>query len=359
MLVAGARPNFMKIAPICEVLEKKDVDYSVVHTGQHYDENMSKVFFDQLGIPRPDINLNVGSQSHALQTANIMIGFEKVLKKYTPDIVVVVGDVNSTIACSLVATKMHIPVAHVEAGLRSFNMDMPEEINRVLTDHISQYLFTSCKDANENLLREGIDKSKIFFVGNVMIDTLMKFKELSKKSNILHDHNLKKKDYAVLTMHRPSNVDSFENLSLLIDALDEIQKQIEVIYPVHPRTKKRIIDFGFEKRIRDMNNFKMVEPMGYIDFLHLMDNARFVITDSGGIQEETTILGIPCLTIREETERPVTISEGTNVIVGRERRKILEVTSKILHNNQKAGLVPSKWDGKASERIVKILINKL
>jgi UDP-N-acetylglucosamine 2-epimerase (non-hydrolysing) len=359
LLVAGARPNFMKIAPICEVLKQKnEVQYRVIHTGQHYDINMSKIFFEQLDIPQPDINLNVGSQSHAVQTANIMIGFEKVLKDYNPDVVIVVGDVNSTLACSLVAVKMCIPVAHVEAGLRSFNWDMPEEINRVLTDRMSQYLFTSCEDANENLIREGIEKDKIFFVGNVMIDTLMKFRDFSKKSNIINSLNLKINDYAVLTMHRPSNVDDIDNLSKLIDAFNDIQKHITIIYPVHPRTKQSIINFGFEKKLGEMKNFVMVEPLGYLDFLHLMTNARFVITDSGGIQEESTILGIPCLTIRKETERPVTIKEGTNVIVGNNKEIILTETLKILHDNQKIGKIPSKWDGKAAQRIVDILLQR-
>jgi UDP-N-acetylglucosamine 2-epimerase (non-hydrolysing) len=319
---------------------------------------MSKIFFDQLGIPEPNINLNVGSQSHATQTANIMIGFEKVLIDYNPDIVVVVGDVNSTLACSLVAAKLHIPVAHVEAGLRSFNFEMPEEINRVLTDHLSKYLFTTCEDANNNLIREGIKKDNIFFVGNVMIDTLMRFLEFSKQSNIINSLNLKKNNYAVLTMHRPSNVDSIENLSKLFDVFNEIQKHITIVYPIHPRTKQRILDFGFKQRIDEMKNFIMTEPVGYIDFLNLMENSRFVITDSGGIQEETTILHIPCLTIRKDTERPVTITDGTNIIVGNDKEKILNETFKILNNNQKTGKIPPKWDGKAASRIVDILLQK-
>ncbi len=359
MLVAGARPNFMKIAPICGVLkQKKGVDYYVVHTGQHYDENMSKIFFDQLDIPRPNINLNVGSHSHALQTANIMIGFEKVLEDYSPDIVVVVGDVNSTLACALVAAKLHIPVAHVEAGLRSFNWRMPEEINRVLTDRLSQFLFTTCEDANQNLIREGIDPENIYFVGNVMIDTLLKFKRIASKNDILQILNLKSKSYAVLTMHRPSNVDSLENLSYIFEALGEVQKLIKVIYPVHPRTKQRIIDFGLEKKLDEMNNFMMIDPLGYLDFLHLMDNAWFVLTDSGGIQEETTILGVPCLTLREETERPITVTEGTNIVVRRDKEKIFAEASKILNGAGKTGRIPTKWDGKAAQRIVDILLQK-
>ncbi len=359
MLIAGARPNFMKIAPICEILkQRKDIDYYIVHTGQHYDENMSKIFFDQLDIPRPDINLNVGSDSHAVQTANIMIGFEKVLKNYCPDLVMVVGDVNSTLACALVSAKLHVPVAHVEAGLRSFNWNMPEEINRVLTDRLSLLLFTTCEDANENLKREGIEPDKIFFVGNVMIDTLLKSKRISNRDNVLNMLNLNSKNYAVLTLHRPSNVDSFDNLSSILDAIYEIQKQIKVVYPVHPRSRRRIIDFGFEKKLCEMSKFVLVNPLGYLDFLHLMDNARFVLTDSGGIQEETTILGVPCITLRNETERPITVTEGTNVVVGRDKGKILFEVSKVLNGQGKTGKIPLKWDGKAAERIVEILIQK-
>ena len=359
MLVAGARPNFMKIAPIIDVLkQKKDVDYYLVHTGQHYDENMSKIFFDQLNIPRPDINLNVGSQTHALQTANIMIGFEKVLNEYNPDIVVVVGDVNSTLACALVASKLKIPIAHVESGLRSFNWNMPEEINRVLTDRLSQYLFTSCEDANKNLIREGIEQEKIHFVGNVMIDTLLKFKKIPWNNDIFQMFNLESKNYGILTMHRPSNVDSMENLSTIFDALCDVQKHVKVIYPVHPRTKQRIMEFGLDKKLDEMSNFIMIDPLGYLDFLHLMDNARFVLTDSGGIQEETTILGVPCLTIRKETERPITVTEGTNVIVGVNKDKILAETVNILDGKGKTGRIPNKWDGKTSERIVKVLLHQ-
>jgi UDP-N-acetylglucosamine 2-epimerase (non-hydrolysing) len=359
MLIAGARPNFMKIAPICQALKQNmGIDYNIVHTGQHYDENMSKIFFDQLDIPRPDINLNVGSDSHALQTANIMIGFEKVLNNYNPDLVIVVGDVNSTLACSLVASKLNVPVAHVEAGLRSFNWKMPEEINRVLTDRLSLFLFTTCEDANQNLIKEGIEKDRIFFVGNVMIDTLLKSKRISDNNNILQRLNLESKKYGVLTLHRPSNVDSIENLLSIFDAIYEIQKQIKVIYPVHPRTKKKIVDFGLEKKLDEMNNFEMIDPLGYLDFLQLMDNAQLMLTDSGGIQEETTVLGVPCITLREETERPITITEGTNVVVGRDKEKIIIEASKIINGEGKIGKIPLKWDGNAARRIVDILIQK-
>ena len=359
ILVAGARPNFIKIAPICDELkQKKGIDYYIFHTGQHYDENMSKTFFDQLGIPEPDKNINAGSNSHAVQTAEIMIGFEKVLNDYKPDIVIVVGDVNSTLACALVAAKQNIPVAHVEAGLRSYNWRMPEEINRVLTDRLSQFLFTTCEDANENLKREGINPEKIYFVGNVMIDTLLKFKRIPMEHDILQDLNLNSKNYALLTMHRPVNVDSIDNLFDIIDALYEVQKQVKVVYPVHPRARKKIIEFGLEKKFEEMDNFTMIDPLCYLDFLHLMDNARFVLTDSGGIQEETTILGIPCITLREETERPITVTEGTNVVVGRDKNKILTEVSKILNGKGKTGRIPTKWDGMTAQRIVDILIKK-
>jgi UDP-N-acetylglucosamine 2-epimerase (non-hydrolysing) len=287
-----------------------------------------------------------------------MIGFEKVLLKYNPDLVIVVGDVNSTLACSLVASKLHVSIAHVEAGLRSLNWKMPEEINRVLTDRLSLLLFTTCKDANDNLIREGIEQQRIYFVGNVMIDTLLKSKRLSENSDILKRLNLDSKNYAVLTLHRPSNVDSYENLSSIFNAIDEIQKKIKVVYPIHPRTKKKIIDFGLDKKMNDLKNFIMTNPLGYLDFLKLMNDAKFVMTDSGGIQEETTILGVPCITLRKDTERPITVIEGTNVIVGRDKEKILNEVSKILNGQGKTGKIPNKWDGKAAERIVDILIQK-
>lgn len=356
ILVAGARPNFMKIAPIMEEMRKnKEFKPLLVHTGQHYDENMSKIFFDELKIPKSDINLEVGSGTHAWQTAEIMKRFEQVLIDEKTDLVMVVGDTNSTLACSLTATKMHKKVAHVEAGLRSNNWDMPEEINRVLTDRLSDYLFTTCKDAKENLVKEGIDEKKIYFVGNVMIDTLLKNKQKAEKSGILNDLELEKQNYAVLTLHRPNNVDNEENCKKIFEIIEKIQNGIKIIYPAHPRTRKNIEEFGLTEKIKGMRNLKMIEPAGYLDFLKLMSNSKFVMTDSGGIQEETTVLGIPCLTLREETERPVTVTEGWNVVVGLSEKKILDSVSIILKGYWKKGKIPGKWDGKAAERIINIL----
>lgn len=356
ILVAGARPNFMKIAPIMEEM-RKDNEFKplLVHTGQHYDENMSKIFFDELEIPKPNINLEVGSGTHAWQTAEIMKRFEEVLIDEKTDLVMVVGDTNSTLACSLTAAKMHKKVAHVEAGLRSNNWDMPEEINRVLTDRLSDYLFTTCEDAKENLLKEGIDEKKIYFVGNVMIDTLLKNKQKADKSRILNDLELEKRNYAVLTLHRPNNVDNEENCKKIFEILEKIQNGIKIIYPAHPRTRKNIEEFGLTEKIKGMKNLKMIEPAGYLDFLKLMSNSKFVMTDSGGIQEETTVLGIPCLTLREETERPVTVAEGWNVVVGLSEKKIRDNVGIILNDYWKKGNIPEKWDGKAAERIIKIL----
>ena len=355
--VVGARPNFMKIAPLIEEMKRyPQIEQILVHTGQHYDSNMSKLFFGELGIPEPDIYLGVGSDSHAKQTAEIMKRFEDVLIKEKPDLLIVVGDVNSTLACSLVASKLHIKVAHVEAGLRSYNWEMAEEINRVVTDRLSDYLFTTSKDACENLENEGIRKDKIFFVGNVMIDTLLKHKKKVDKSKILEKLGLRKGDYAGLTMHRPENVDKKEILELLLSAIEEIQKNIKIIYPLHPRTRKMITKFGFEDWLRNMGNLIVTAPLGYLDFIKLVSNARFMLTDSGGIQEETTILGVPCLTLREETERPVTVSEGTNIIVGVDREKIINESLKLIEGDKIKGDIPALWDGKAAERIVKVLL---
>ncbi|HID71138.1 MAG TPA: UDP-N-acetylglucosamine 2-epimerase (non-hydrolyzing) [Thermoplasmata archaeon] len=354
--VAGARPNFMKIAPIYEEMVKyEEFNPIILHTGQHYDRNMSQVFFEELGIPKPDISLGVGSGTHAKQTATIMMKFEDVVTEEWPDLVVVVGDVNSTLACSLVSTKLHIPVAHVEAGLRSHNWMMPEEINRVLTDRISDYLFTPSRDADENLLNEGIEISKIHFVGNVMIDTLLKHREMAKNSEILSQLGLEYKEYAVLTLHRAENVDDRANLMQILRALEKIQKEIKIIYPIHPRTRLRIKEFGLQPIVDSLENLLLTEPLGYLDFIYLMDNARFVMTDSGGIQEETTILGVPCLTLRTETERPITVKEGTNIVVGLDWDRIVEEAKKILAGMTKEGRIPEKWDGKAAKRIVDVL----
>ncbi len=360
--VVGARPNFMKIAPIIEEIKKhedmEDMEYILVHTGQHYNKEMSAVFFDDLKLPRPGVYLGVGSGSHAEQTARIMLAFEKVLVQEKTDLVIVVGDVNSTIACSLVAVKLQIKVAHVEAGLRSFNWEMPEEINRVLTDRIADFLFTTERDANKNLEKEGIPNEKIFFVGNVMIDTLMKNrKKAEEKSTILKKLGLEKDKYAAMTLHRAEIVDKKEALANILSAIDRIQEHIKLVYPIHPRTNKRIKEFGFEKILDKMKNLIVIDPLGYLDFLKLMSNSKFVLTDSGGIQEETTVLGIPCLTLRNETERPVTVEQGTNIIVGTDKERIIEESMKILQGKRKRGEIPELWDGKAAERIVDILAN--
>lgn len=355
--VAGARPNFMKIAPLMKEMRKyPDLHPILVHTGQHYDEKMSNLFFEDLQIPKPDIDLEVGSASHAVQTARIMIEFEKVLLEKQPELVVVVGDVNSTIGCALPAVKLHIPVAHVEAGLRSFDRNMPEEINRVLTDAISKYLFVTEPSGEENLLREGIPKEKIYFVGNVMIDTLLANKARAHQSSILKTLDLSPQGYAVLTLHRPSNVDVRETFLRILKALEDIQTYLPIIFPVHPRTRKRIEEFGLTARVESMKTFRLTEPLGYLDFLKLMAEARLMLTDSGGIQEETTILKVPCITLRENTERPITVQQGTNVVVGTNTERIIEESHNILNGKVLSPQMPDLWDGKAAERIVNVLI---
>ncbi|HEC33774.1 MAG TPA: UDP-N-acetylglucosamine 2-epimerase (non-hydrolyzing) [Chloroflexi bacterium] len=354
--VVGARPNLMKIAPLVEEMRcYPDIRQTLLHTGQHYDDKMSRVFFDQLGIPRPDVYLGVGSGSHAEQTARVMIAFEKVLLEERPDVVVVVGDVNSTLACAITAAKLWVPVAHVEAGLRSFDRRMPEEINRIVTDALSDFLFTTSRGANENLEREGIAPEKIFFVGNVMIDTLHKHRARAEQLGAPARFGLRPGGYALLTLHRPSNVDVPEVFSGILDALATIQRDLPILFPAHPRTVKRIAEFGFAERLTAVPDLRIVEPLGYLEFLALMMNARLVLTDSGGIQEETTILGIPCLTLRENTERPITITGGTNVLVGTDPARIVAETRRILAGEGKTGCVPELWDGHAAERIVKIL----
>jgi UDP-N-acetylglucosamine 2-epimerase (non-hydrolysing) len=351
--VVGARPNFMKIAPIMREMEKCDsIDPILLHTGQHYDEKMSKLFFDDLRMPEPDIYLNVGSGSHAQQTAKVMVEFEKVLHEYKPDLVLVVGDVNSTLACSVVSTKMHIPVAHVEAGLRSYDRDMPEEINRIVTDSISDYLFTTCADADENLLKEGVSKDKVFFVGNVMIDTLRSFESQFRDLDFHKDFG---ESYALLTLHRPSNVDDKENFSRILKALEVIQEKIKIVFPIHPRTRKNIEALGLKNKVDNMNNLNLIDPLGYLEFMSSMANASIVLSDSGGIQEETTVLGIPCLTLRENTERPITITEGTNILVGIDSEKIIDESLKIIEGKEKESRIPDLWDGNAAVRIVRII----
>ena len=355
--VCGARPNFMKIAPIMRAFEATgNFETLLVHTGQHYDENMSRLFFDDLGIPRPDINLEVGSASHAAQTSEIMKRFEPVVLDFKPDYVLVVGDVNSTIACGLVAVKLGVKLIHVEAGLRSFDWTMPEEINRILTDRISDLLFVTEQSGLDNLANEGIDSDKVHFVGNVMIDTLMANRERAKKSDILSRLGLKEKGYAAITLHRPSNVDDLDKFAEIIAAFEEIQKEIKLVFPMHPRTRNNISGSELEKRIEAMSNFILLEPVGYSDFLCLMSNAALVITDSGGIQEETTILGVPCMTLRENTERPVTITEGTNRLVDVTAEDIIKSYREIRDGGKKDSYsVPKFWDGKAAGRIASII----
>lgn len=353
-LVAGARPNFIKIAPLIQELKRKNISYKFIHTGQHYDYNMSKIFLYDLGIPEPDIYLNVGSASHATQTAKIMVKFEEFLLKDKPSLVIVVGDVNSTLACALVAKKLFIKVAHVEAGLRSFDQRMPEEVNRLLTDQISDFLFTTEESAEINLKREGIDLSKIFFVGNVMIDTLIMNLEKAKKIFYYKKFNLKKNSYALITVHRPSNVDLIENLLKVVEIINFIQDRINVIFPIHPRTKKNLIKHNLLDKILK-KNVTLIEPIGYLEFLNLMQNTKLILTDSGGIQEEASFLKIPVLTLRNNTERPITIEKGTNTLIGNDFNKLKIYLDRILEHSYKKGQDIEKWDGKTSQRIVEII----
>jgi UDP-N-acetylglucosamine 2-epimerase (non-hydrolysing) len=358
--IVGARPNFTKIAPIVREMKRRANDFLplIVHTGQHYDAAMSDSFFNDLGIPKADFHLEVGSHSHAVQTARIMMAFEPIVLQEKPDWVLVVGDVNSTIACALVCAKLNIKVAHVEAGLRSRDRTMPEEINRILTDSISDLLLTTSQDADENLRAEGVSEDKIKFVGNVMIDSLFHSLKLAESSTVRKDLDLTKKDYAVLTLHRPSNVDEPETLSNLLGALVEISEKLPVIFPAHPRTKANIEKFGFAEQVEN-SNIKLIEPLGYLDFMRLYSGARLVLTDSGGLQEETTALSIPCLTLRENTERPVTISMGTNILVGTNPEKIKSAAFEILSRDSSITdkKIPPLWDGRAAERICDALLN--
>lgn len=363
--IVGARPNFMKIGPIAEEMEKANFSQVLIHTGQHYDYKMSELFFDELGLPRPHVNLSVGSGSHAVQTGEIMKRVEGIFIKEKPSLVLVVGDVNSTLACAITASKLHIPVAHVEAGLRSFDRRMPEEINRVLTDAVSDYLFITEESAKINLRREGIAKEKIFFVGNTMIDTLLKFRGKAQAMPVMiNGVNIKGYPYSILTMHRPSNIENKSNLRSILEALKEISKNIPIIFPVHPRTMRQIENAGllsyfYEPDSGVNNGIHAVKPMGYLEFLSLMTGAKLVFTDSGGIQEETTVLNIPCITLRENTERPATVSEGSNVLAGADKEKIIHEAEKNLNGSKKCGQVPRFWDGKAAERIVKVLQSSL
>jgi UDP-N-acetylglucosamine 2-epimerase (non-hydrolysing) len=349
--VVGARPNFMKIAPIVAELDRRpeEFEHLLVHTGQHYDEAMSDSFFADLGIPRPDVNLEVGSGSHAEQTARIMLAFEPVVLEHRPDWVVVVGDVNSTIAATLVAAKLGPRVAHVEAGLRSRDRRMPEEINRLATDALADLLLTPSRDANVNLVAEGHDTEKIVFVGNVMIDTLLAHRERAAASRVLDRLGLEPGSYAALTLHRPSNVDDRATLEGIFGALERIAERVPIVFPVHPRTRARMGEFG----LRPSPRIRLTDPLGYLDFLRLYSESRLVLTDSGGIQEETTALGVPCLTLRENTERPVTVTEGTNQIVGTDPERIAEAAFEILDGRRSlAGRVPELWEAQAARSFV-------
>jgi UDP-N-acetylglucosamine 2-epimerase (non-hydrolysing) len=355
--VVGARPNLMKIAPLMEAWARRTgVEALLVHTGQHYDANMSELFFRELGIPEPDLNLEVGSASHAVQTAEIMRAFEPVVREHRPDAVIVVGDVNSTIACGLVAVKLGVRLAHVEAGLRSFDRTMPEEINRVLTDAISDALFCTEESGVVNLRREGIAPERIHLVGNVMIDTLLRHRAKAEQSGVLAELGLAPRTYAVVTLHRPANVDDAAVLERLVDALEAIHRDLAIAFPVHPRTRQKLAASGLAARLAALDGLRLVEPLGYLDFLKLMAEARLVLTDSGGIQEETTILGVPCLTLRENTERPVTVECGTNRVVGRDPARILAAWREIRDGAPGPARVPPLWDGRAAERIAEVLV---
>jgi UDP-N-acetylglucosamine 2-epimerase (non-hydrolysing) len=357
--IVGARPNFMKIAPIVREMKRRENDFQpfIVHTGQHYDAAMSNSFFADLGIPKPDFHLEVGSASHAVQTAKIMTAFEPIVLQEKPDWVLVVGDVNSTIACALVCAKLGVKTAHVEAGLRSRDRTMPEEINRILTDSISDLLLTTSQDADVNLKQEGVSEDKIKFVGNVMIDSLFHGLKLAENSEVREDLGLTEKEYAVLTLHRPSNVDEEQIFENLLDVLCVISEKLPIIFPAHPRTRGNIEKFAFAEKVAN-SNIILIEPLGYLDFMRLYSGARLVLTDSGGLQEETTALGIPCLTLRENTERPITIELGTNILVGTNPEKIKQTAFEVLSQksfsqNKK---IPPLWDGRAAERICDALL---
>ena len=354
-LIAGARPNFMKIASIIDAIhaaqsENKNIEYRLIHTGQHYDKNMSESFFTQLSIPHPHVNLGAGGGSQSEQTAAIMIGYEKLLMEEKADLCLVVGDVNSTMACSIVAQKLHVPVAHVEAGIRSGDWTMPEEINRLVTDAITNFYFTTTPEAGEILKKSGVTEDRIFWVGNTMIDTLLKHRNRFQKPPIWNEQNLQKNEYLVMTLHRPANVD--EKLKVLIDELISNSKGLPLIFPAHPRTAKILTKLGI-----DHENLHIIEPLGYLEFNYLVENARAVITDSGGITEETTVMGIPCITLRNNTERPETVTIGTNELIGTDPATIKPAMELLFSGNWKKGGIPELWDGKAGQRIVSTLMS--
>lgn len=363
LLVAGARPNFMKIAPLMEALQRvrsahADMEYRLVHTGQHYDERMSQAFFDDLGLPRPDVSLGVGSGTHAEQTANVMVAFERVLVEERPGWVVVVGDVNSTMACAITAKKEGRKVAHVEAGLRSRDWTMPEEINRVVTDALSDLLFTTDPIASQNLLAEGVDPDRIHFVGNVMVDTLLKHRERAEDLGEWRRHGLEPRSYGVVTLHRPSNVDDQPVFEGILSALETIAEELPLLFPVHPRTRKMAMTYGLWERMSRWPHTHLLEPLGYLEMLSLTSRAAMILTDSGGLQEEAVVLGVPCITLRDNTERPITVRVGANQVVGSVPEAIVRAARAIRVDGRSGFPVPEKWDGRAAERIVEILLRQ-
>lgn len=354
--IVGARPNFMKVAPLHRAFEQSEhLASRIVHTGQHYDEKMSDIFFRQLEMPEPHVYLGVGSGTHAQQTARIMTAFEEVVQEEQPDLVLVVGDVNSTLACSLVAAKLHIPVAHVEAGLRSGDRSMPEELNRIVTDTLSDFLFVTEQSGVDNLHREGISEDKIFFVGNVMIDALVQFREKAAGTRIVGELGLTPGAYVLMTMHRPSNVDNRQGLEAVLETIEHMAERHAVVFPMHPRTRKRFADFGLSERLGQLTNVALLEPLGYLQFLRLMEQAGVVVTDSGGIQEETTYLRVPCITLRESTERPVTVSLGTNELLPLDPGRVAQRVADLIGGEQPHGQQPPYWDGHAAGRITRVL----
>jgi len=359
--VAGTRPNLLKIAPIVAAMKRSASEFHalLLHTGQHYDDAMSEAFFRDLDLPRPDVYLNVGSGTHAGQTAAVMQAFEPVIVGEKPDWVVVVGDVNSTLACAIVCAKLDVKLAHVEAGLRSRDRSMPEEINRLLTDQIADLLLTPSRDGDANLRAEGIPEARIRFVGNVMIDSLMTQLDRAQQSSVLTTLKLEEKSYAVLTLHRPSNVDEQAAFGRILDALEEIARRLPIVFPAHPRTRKMIDELGLGPRVQSIQNLRLSDPVGYLDFLRLTSCARLVLTDSGGIQEETTVLGIPCITLRENTERPITVEMGTNTIAGTDTSKIIAAANRALNNPlpESNVRIPEFWDGRAADRILDALLS--
>ena len=358
--IVGARPNFMKVAPLHRAFSRNPlIESKIIHTGQHFDAKMSDVFFEQLELPKPHYFLGVGGGTHTEATARTMIEFEKVLKVENPDVVLVVGDVNATLACALVAVKEHIPVVHVEAGLRSGDRKMPEEINRILTDNISDYLFITEQSGVDNLKKEGISDDKVFFVGNVMIDSLVYYHQKSKTLNTMEELGVKAKEFMLVTMHRPANVDTPEGLKSILEIIEKASQHLAVIFPIHPRTRNNMEKFGLADKLKSIKNLILTEPQGYLEFLNLMDNAKLIITDSGGIQEETTFLQVPCLTFRDSTERPVTVELGTNQLLSDlNANTVYEKMVEILDGKTKKGVIPPLWDGHTAERIAAILFEK-